>query len=164
MQTYGFKGPGLDKILTSADSVPLNEYFQYAPGDVMQRYRPQIVQRMTMGSTASWRPLAWLSNEMTAGVDLADRDNSDLCRLGECAPTGVIRLGAVSDRKNNNRTVSAKLTSTASWNPRPWANFKTSAGADYVDTESDSTTASGVTLPPGGMSVGQAATRDGGQG
>jgi TonB-linked SusC/RagA family outer membrane protein len=163
MQNYGFKGPGLDKILKAADSVPLNEYFQYAPGDVMQRYRPQIVQRMTMGSTANWRPMAWLANELTVGVDLADRDNSDLCRLGECAPTGVIRLGAVSDAKNNNRTVSAKLSSTASWNPRTWANFKTSAGADYIDAESDAANSSGVTLPPGGSTVGQAATRDGGQ-
>jgi len=163
MQNYGFKGPGLDKILKSADSVPLNEYFQFAPGDVMQRYRPQIVQRMTMGSTASWRPLAWLSNEATLGLDLADRDNSDLCRLGECAPTGVIRLGAVSDAKNNNRSVSAKVSSTASWNPRLWANFKTSAGIDYADVESDASNSSGVTLPPGGSTVGQAATRDGGQ-
>ena len=38
---------GLDKIPTSADTVPLNEYFQYAVGDVMQRYRPQIVQHRT---------------------------------------------------------------------------------------------------------------------
>jgi TonB-linked SusC/RagA family outer membrane protein len=163
MQNYGFKGPGLDKIMTSADSVPLNDYFQFAPGDVMQRYRPQIVQRMTLSSTASWRPVAWLQNDATAGLDLADRDNSDLCRVGECAPTGVIRLGAVSDSKKNDRAVSGKLSSTASWSPRSWANFKTSIGADYVDVESDSTNSNGITLPPGGMTVGQAATRDGGQ-
>jgi TonB-linked SusC/RagA family outer membrane protein len=163
MQNYGFKGPGLDKILKSADSVPLNEFFQYAPGDVMQRYRPQIVQRMTLGTSASWRPAAWLANEMSVGVDLADRDNSDLCRLGECAPTGVIRLGAVSDAKNNNRSVSAKVSSTGSWNPTLWANFKTTVGGEYADVESDGANSSGVTLPPGGMTVGQAATRDGGQ-
>jgi len=163
MQNYGFKGPGLDKILTSADSVPLNEYFQYAPGDVMQRYRPQIVQRTTMSGTANWRPLAWLQNEGTVGFDLANRDNSDLCRLAECAPTGVTRLGQVSDAKNNNRSVSAKVASTASWNPLTWANFKTSGGIDYADVESDAATSSGITLPPGGMTVGQAATRDGGQ-
>jgi TonB-linked SusC/RagA family outer membrane protein len=163
MQNYGFKGPGLDKILKSADSVPLNEFFQYAPGDVMQRYRPQIVQRITLGSSASWRPAAWLANEFSVGVDLADRDNSDLCRLGECAPTGVIRLGAVSDAKNNNRSVSAKVSSTGSWNPKLWANFKTTVGGEYSDVESDGANSSGVTLPPGGMTVGQAATRDGGQ-
>jgi TonB-linked SusC/RagA family outer membrane protein len=163
MQNYGFRGPGLDKILKSADSVPLNEYFQFAPGDVMQRYRPQIVQRMTMGSSATWRPAAWLSNELSVGIDLADRDNSDLCRLGECAPTGVIRLGAVSDAKNNNRSVSAKVSSTGSWNPKLWANFKTTVGGEYADIESDGANSSGVTLPPGGMTVGQAATRDGGQ-
>src|ERR1043166_4663827 len=179
MQNYGFKGTGnctstlnnanvttrqgcLGKVLYEADSVPLNEFFQFAPGDVMQRYRPQIVQRMTLSSNASWRPVTWLQNDATVGVDLAVRDNSDLCRLAECAQTSTNRQGIVADSKNNNRTVSGKLASTATWNPRLWANFKTSVGADYVNTESDGANCSGNTLPPGGMTCDQASSRLGG--
>jgi len=179
MQNYGFKGTGgctstlqnanvttrigcLGKILYSADSVPLNEFFQFAPGDVMQRYRPQIVQRMTMSSTSTWRPVAWLQNEGTVGIDLAVRDNSDLCRLAECAPSGTSRQGAVADTKTNNRSVSAKVTSTGSWNPSTWVNFKTSAGVEYANVENDGANCSGNTLPPGGMTCDQASSRAGG--
>jgi hypothetical protein len=180
MQNYGFKGTGgctaslnnanvttrqgcLGKVLYAADSVPLNEYFQFAPGDVMQRYRPQIVQRMTMSSNASWRPLSWLNNDATVGLDLAVRDNSDLCRLAECATTSVNRQGIVSDTKTNNRSVSAKFSSTATWNPKLWANFKTTLGADYVNNETDNASCTGNTLPPGGaMRCDQASTRGGG--
>jgi outer membrane receptor protein involved in Fe transport len=106
--------------------------------------------------------LTWLQNEATAGLDLAVRDNSDLCRLAECAPSGTSRQGAVSDNKNNNRSVTAKWTSTASWSPREWANFKTALGADYVNVENDGANCTGNTLPPGGMTCDQASSRNGG--
>jgi outer membrane receptor protein involved in Fe transport len=179
MQNYGFKGTGnctstltnpnpttrrgcLDKVLYSADSVPLNEFFQFAPGDVMQRYRPQIVQRMTLSSTASWRPMMWLQNDATVGLDLAVRDNTDLCRLAECAPVGTDRAGRISDAKNNNRSISGKWVSTASWGPKTWMNFKTSAGLEYSNVENDGANCTGNTLPPGGMTCDQASSRNGG--
>ena len=169
MQNYGYKGCpggvapcGLDKSITAADTIPLNEYFQYAPGDVMQRFRPQVVQRTTMSLNGNWRPLPWFQNDATIGFDLAARDNSDLCRKGECAPTSTIRQGSVSDAKNNRRTVSAKLSSTASWNARQWLNLRTTVGGDYVNVEDDGANSSGSILPPGGSTVDQASTRSGG--
>ena len=170
MQNYGYKGCpggvapcGLDKNPIASDTVPLNEYFQYAPGDVMQRYRPQLLQRTLMSLNANWRPRSWLVSDATIGFDLANRDNSDLCRKGECAPSSsVIRAGQVSDAKRNDRTVSAKLSSTGSWTARSWLNLKTTVGGDYTNVEFDATNSSGITLPPGGSTVDQAATRSGG--
>ena len=43
MQNYGFKGPGLDKETTDVDGTPLNDYLQYAPGDIMQFLSQQDV-------------------------------------------------------------------------------------------------------------------------
>jgi TonB-linked SusC/RagA family outer membrane protein len=170
MQNYGYKGCpggappcGLDKSTMSADSVALNEFFQFAPGDVMQRFRPQIVQRTTMSLNGNWRPLSWFQNDATIGIDLANRDNSDLCRKGECAPTSTNRQGLVADAKNNRRTVSAKLSSTASYNARSWLNLRTTVGGDYVNVEDDGANSSGSILPPGGSVVDQASTRNGGQ-
>lgn len=171
MQNYGYKGCpggkppcGLDKQIASVNGSPLNEYFQYAPGDVMQRYRPQVVQRTTLSFNSNWRPFTWMVNDGTVGLDLADRDNSDLCRLNECAPTGTIRLGAVSDLKVNRRTISAKASSTGSYSAKSWLNFKTTVGGDYTHIETDSVSASGTVLPPGGSLVGQASIRSGNQG
>jgi TonB-linked SusC/RagA family outer membrane protein len=170
MQNYGYKGCpggvapcGLDKNPMAVDTVPLNEYFQYAPGDVMQRFRPQIVQRTTMSLNSNWRPYSWMLNDGTIGMDLANRDNADLCRKGECAPTGTIRQGSVSDTKTNRRTLSAKASSTGSWIARPWLNLKTTLGGDYTHIEEDFVSSTGTVLPPGGSTVSQASTRTGTQ-
>jgi TonB-linked SusC/RagA family outer membrane protein len=161
MMNYGYKGPGPDKSVTDNKGTPLNEHFQYAPGDIMQRYRPQIIQRTTMSFNANYRPFSWLQNDATLGLDLVVRDNSDICRLNNCVPQGTQRQGFVSTDKNNNRNVSFKLASTATWDVRPWANLKTTVGADYVNLENDAATASGTVLPPGASTVAQASTRNG---
>ncbi|HLA91894.1 MAG TPA: SusC/RagA family TonB-linked outer membrane protein [Gemmatimonadaceae bacterium] len=163
MQNYGFKGPGLDKSVNDSKGTPLNDYYQYTPGDIMQRYRPQIVQRTTMSFNMNWRPLSWLQNDATLGMDLLVRDNSDLCRLNNCVPQGTQRQGFVSAAKNNNRNLSFKLTSTATWNVRPWAHLKSTVGTDYINSENDAATSSGTVLPPGASQVNDAATRNGTQ-
>jgi TonB-linked SusC/RagA family outer membrane protein len=161
MMNYGYKGPGPgnDKNLTDSKSVPLNEYFQYLPGDIMQRYRPQTTQRTTMSFNTNYRPLSWLQNDATVGIDLIARDNLDLCRLNNCVPQGTQRQGFVSSQKTSFRNVSFKLASTATWDVRPWANLKTTAGVDYLNSESDNAAASGTTLPPGASTVAQASTK-----
>jgi TonB-dependent SusC/RagA subfamily outer membrane receptor len=170
MQNYGYKGCpggvapcGLDKNPMAADTVPLNEYFQYAVGDVMQRYRPQVLQRTTLSLNSNWRPFSWMVNDATVGMDLDNRYNVELCRYGECAPTATIRQGQVSDRKNNRRTVSAKFSSTGSWLARPWLNLKTTVGGDYTNIEEDEVFSSGSVLPPGAEVVNAASTRSGTQ-
>ena len=95
----------------------------------------------------------------TVGVDLADNDAFHVCRLNECPNSGgTARVGNVSDSKRNARNFSAKLNSTASWTPRPWANLKTTIGADYANIEGDSLAASGRGLAPGASSLGAVST------
>ena len=161
MMNYGFKGPGLDKNVTDSKGTPLYDNLQYAPGDIMQRYRPQIVQRTTMSFNANYRPWTWLQNDMTVGMDLLVRDNSDLCRLNTCVPQGTQRQGFVSNNKNNDRNISFKLASTGVWDVRPGLNLKTTAGVDYVNSANDGASASGTVLPPGASTVAQASTRNG---
>ena len=49
--------------------------------------------------------------------------------------------------------------SNSSWNPRGWLNMKTSLGADYINSETENTSATGTNLPPGAQTVGSAATK-----
>ncbi|MEP6494426.1 MAG: SusC/RagA family TonB-linked outer membrane protein [bacterium] len=157
MQNYGFKGPGLDKETTQSNGTPLNDYLQYAPGDIMQFTSEQDIQRMIGGFNATWRPFAWMQNDGNIGLDLANINFFQICRLNECPPqSATARSGLVVDNRNNNRNMSAKLTSTSTWNARQWANLKTTFGADYTNLESDNVNSSGTVLPPGGTTVGAA--------
>ena len=154
MQNYGFKGPGLDKETTDVDGTPLNDYLQYAPGDIMQFYSNQDVQRFTGSFNTSWRPFAWMQNDGTVGIDQANINFFSLCRLNECPPQSPdARSGFVQDNNRNDRSVSAKITSTSSWNARTWANLKTTLGVDYTNIELDSVNTSGIGLPPGATTV-----------
>jgi TonB-linked SusC/RagA family outer membrane protein len=172
LQNYGYKGCpgavapcGLDKIPTQATypgataGVPLNDYLQWAPGDIMQYTSESDVQRMTGSFNASWRPFAWMSNEGTIGLDLASTNFFHLCRLNECPPQSqTARVGNVTDNRRTDRNFSAKVTSTGSWNAKPWLNLKTSVGGDYTNIESDFVNEAGQNLPPGASTVAAAAS------
>jgi len=168
MQNYGYKGCpggvapcGLDKNPVQSDGTPLHDALQWAPGDIMQVTQNSDVQRFTGSATATWRPYSWMQNDATAGLDLAAQDFFQLCRLNECPPQNAsARLGRVTDNQGKNRNFSAKVSSNATWNYRPWVNFKTSLGADYTNLEFDNAQTNGTILPPGASTVGSASTRN----
>ena len=172
MQNYGYKGCpggvspcGLDKDPFQADGTPLNDALQFAPGDIMQVTQNSDVQRFTGSATGNWHPVSWLQNEGTVGIDLAAVDFFQLCRRQECPPqNATARDGRVTDNSGKNRNFSAKVSSNATYNFRPWVNLKTSVGADYVNLEVDSVRVNGTTLPPGASTVQAASTRTGTQG
>jgi hypothetical protein len=175
MQNYGFKGPGgcpitttngvrkgcLNKILDDNNGTPLNDALQWAPGDIMQQTNFSNVQRTTASANSQWRPLSWMQNDGTVGVDFAAVNLFRLCRLNECPPqSATARSGNVTDNTARWRNFSAKIASTSSWNARPWLNLKTSFGADYTNISTDTTNTNGVGLPPGASTVTAAATRN----
>jgi TonB-linked SusC/RagA family outer membrane protein len=171
MQNYGYKGCpggvapcGLDKSPTQSDGTPLHDALQWAPGDIMQVTQNSDVQRFTGSASATWRPYSWMQNDATAGLDLAATDYFQLCRLNECPPqSAAARLGRVTDNQGTNRNFSAKVSSNASWNYRPWVNFKTTVGGDYTNLENDFANTNGTILPPGASTVASASTRNGSQ-
>jgi TonB-linked SusC/RagA family outer membrane protein len=161
MQNYGFKGPGLDKLLTDQNGTPLHDSYQWAPGDIMQYVNESDVQRTTASANTNWRPFSWMVNDGTVGVDLSSIDFFHICRLEECPPQSqTARTGNVTDNRANLRNFSAKVTSTSSWNYKPWMNLKTSVGADYTNVEVDSLSTTGQGLPPGAERVTQAAIKN----
>ncbi|MEO7084132.1 MAG: SusC/RagA family TonB-linked outer membrane protein, partial [Gemmatimonadaceae bacterium] len=146
---YACKGP---------ENEDLKGYARFSPAQVFQQVTTQGIQRVTGSIDAQWRPLAWMQNSGTLGVDYAGLDYMNLCRFSECPAFGSNRLGFVVDNHAQNRVFTAKVVSNSSWNPNTWMNLKTSVGGDYVNTESDNTNATGTTLPPGAQRVQDAAT------
>ena len=154
LQNYGFKGPGLDKVVNQVDGTPLNDYLQWAPGDIMQAGSSNDIQRMLGSFNATWRPLAWMDNEATVGIDFASVDFYHLCGLSQCPPqSATARIGNVTDNRSDNRNLSARVVSTSSWNATSSLNLKTTVGGDYTNLESDNVNSNGQGLPPGASSV-----------
>jgi len=159
MMSPGFQGPGLGVTGTGTRGENLYGNNGYNYGDIMQVYTEEDIQR-TLGSvTGNWRPLAWMQNEGTVGIDLASQQDPFICRFNECPDQGTLRQGSVGDQTTNSRNFSAKVTSNSTWQARAWANLKTSIGGEYENSERDFTAASGTNLPPGAQVVGSAATR-----
>lgn len=150
---------GLDKPYLDPTGFPQHDYNSFAPGSIMQYVTPNDVQRFTGSTNANWRPFSWMQNDATVGIDLSEGDQFHVCRLGECPQSGATsRVGNVSDNRIGRRNFSAQASSSGTWQVNPWANLKTSIGTDYTNEETDQLTASGRTLPPGGSSLGAAAT------
>jgi TonB-linked SusC/RagA family outer membrane protein len=145
---YANKG-GLGEILGG--------YVQWTPGQMFQVFRNLDVDRFINSASAQWRPLSWLQNDGTIGMDYAQRDRFSLVRFGEGPPSGTTRLGSVTDTRTSDRNLSAKIVSTGTWQPRATLNLKSTLGVDYVNQQTEFATAAGQQLPPGAQNAGQAA-------
>jgi TonB-linked SusC/RagA family outer membrane protein len=146
----GMTGADGKPYRSSATGFPYYEANSFAPGEVMQYVSTDDVQRFTGSLAMNWRPIAWLTNDGTVGVDLSNNDQFHICRLNECPQQGATsRVGNVQDFKENRRNFSAKLSSTATWQAREWANLKSSVGGEYTNIENDNEFAQGRTLAPG---------------
>jgi len=154
----GMTGPD-SKQYYDATGFPLHDSNGFAPGSIMQYVWTDNVQRFTGGMTLNWRPMTWLQNEGTVGVDWANQDQFHLCRLNECPNQGATsRVGNVYTQSDGRRNFSAKAASTGSWQFRPSINLKTSAGAEYINTEHDQTWGQGRTLAPGASTLAATST------
>ncbi len=170
--SYGWKGcpagteltgcgmSGADgKLFTDPTGFPIHDSNSFAPGSIMQYVWTDDVQRFTGSLNANWRPLSWVNNDATFGLDLADQNQFHVCRLNECPASGATaRVGNVYSQQDNRRNFSGKLSSTASWQARSWANLKTSIGAEYTNVENDQLFAQGRTLAPGASTLGATST------
>ena len=158
----GPNAPGLGYSEHGSLGEFLNGYGGFSPAQTFQALDQNGTQRFIGSADASWRPFAWMVNQGTAGVDLANNDYYDVCRFNECPDSPPQRLGTVDAQQTNNRNVSLKINSNMSWQATSSTSLKTTVGADYSNLESDNVSSSGQNLPPGAQNVGQAATRDGG--
>jgi TonB-dependent SusC/RagA subfamily outer membrane receptor len=140
-------GPGYTGIGSLGQ--PLRGYASYTPGDIFQFLTTQDIQRFIGGTNANWRPTSWLAVRGETGVDLTDRADFSLCRLGQCSDFGTNRQGFATDARANIRNFTANLGATGSWQALASLNVKTTAGAQYVNFNYYGNYARGSQLPPG---------------
>ena len=107
------------------------------------------IEHMITGVTATWSPLAELTNRLTIGYDLAQQNNRNLRPFGfGLAPTGIL-----ADRRHRFSTLTADYVST--YNLRLTPEFRTglSWGGQMVTSESQETGAYGENFPGPGRPV-----------
>jgi TonB-dependent SusC/RagA subfamily outer membrane receptor len=158
----GFNYNGLKYNELGTLSEYRNGYGGFSPAQIFQVYHTNGTQRFIGSGDGNWRPFAWMQNEGTVGVDLANNDYVSICRFAECPNSGTQRLGGVSQTQTNLRNFSAKVVSNSTWQARSSMNFKTTLGADYTNQEQDGVNGSGQQLPPGAQTIGAAAVQTAG--
>ena len=157
---YGYpSGPGYTGV--SASGIRLYGYFGSTPGIASQAFLNQTTNRVIASTTANWRPRSWFTAAADVGIDLADQKDLALERFGE--GTGAVVFGStgnVVDMRVRHSNFSTNLRATATWNPRPWAQLRSSAGWQFVSTDHQTAIARGSGLGPGAETPQQATTRD----
>ena len=158
--SQGFGGPGYSTNGTVAVvGTPLHGYRAWTPAYTYQEKVQQGVNRFIGSMNVNWRPTSWLQNRMDVGNDLTDRLEDNLLFRGEGPPiSATYRNGFAFSGRADIRTITANLSSTATFNPRPWLNSKTTVGAQYTDFKQYQNGASGTDLPPGTQTAGSGAT------
>jgi len=147
---------------TTKTAVYRNGYGGFSPAQTFQVYNTSGVQRFIGSADATWRPFAWMTNQGTTGIDLADNVVTQICRFAECPNSGTQRQGSIGDTQANLRNFSAKVTSNMTWQFKPSINFKTTLGGEYGQNENDGVNDRGTNLPPGAQTVNAAAVVTGG--
>ena len=151
---------GLDYSGISNIGEPLHGWAQFTPADIFQRTQLEGVQRFLGSSTGSWRPYSWLQNDGTVGIDFYADNTFTLQRFQQGPNFSTQRQGTITDRRETDRILTATIRSTATWNPKNWANLRTTVGADYFNNESEFSSAGATQLAPGGQTVGSGAVKN----
>jgi TonB-linked SusC/RagA family outer membrane protein len=159
--SQAFGGPGYKNNGTIATvNTPLNGYRAWTPGYTWQERTDQTLHRLMMSTNLNWRPTSWLQNRVNIGTDLSDAVDGRFLFRGEGAPISATnRNGFSNATRDNTRTTTADLGSTATWAMNSWVVSKTTAGVQYTNYQSDNHSANGSELPPGSQVPDGALTR-----
>ncbi|MCX5760587.1 MAG: TonB-dependent receptor, partial [Gemmatimonadetes bacterium] len=141
-------GPGYSGI--GANGETLYGYSGMTPGEIFQYVSTQNVLRFVGSTTANWNPLGWLKVKADVGYDMANQDDYTLQRYGEGPTGGTNLLGAASDTRTTHTTFTSNVGATATWQLKPWAQLRSTLGAQYVINARNITSARGTQLVPGG--------------
>ena len=150
-----FQGPGYSG--TGVLGEKLYGYAGMTPGEIFQKRSQQSVNRFIGSTTANWRPLDWLNANADVGIDLSDRRDEVLQRLGEGPTAGTALQGSSSDSRSRINNFTSNLRGTAGWGISPTLQLRSTLGAQFVAFNLNTTTATGTQLAPGGEAPSQGA-------
>jgi TonB-linked SusC/RagA family outer membrane protein len=138
---------------------PLLGARSWSSGEVFARTAQQGINRFVNSLAAQFTPLGWLTTRATIGYDLTARSDKAYNRAGEGPYEGQTRLGQVDNYRTEQGQRTVDLGGTGTWNAFSGVTAKTSLGMQFIRNLTVQTRGSGQTLPPGALTVTQAAER-----
>jgi len=146
----GYKDNGNISFSDGTPPSPLTGYRAWTPGYTFQELNQQRVNRVITSGSADWRPLSWMQNRATLGVDYTRRMDINLDRRGEGPPiNSTYRLGFMEDSRTAIRNLSFDMGSTSTWHPREAVAVRSTVGTQYVNYYFEQNDALGQQLAPG---------------
>lgn len=129
-------------------------YRAFTPDGFFSETVTQGINRFIGSGTANYRPSTWLTGRLTGGIDYTSRNESDLCRRGQCVAFSTYPTGF----KTNNRTeyfnYTADAGATATSKLTPAVQSRASAGLQWVKKVFARNGAYGENLAPGATQAG----------
>jgi TonB-linked SusC/RagA family outer membrane protein len=148
--TYG--GPGFKYNRTTAGDT-LYGWRSFTPRDIYQGETNQGIERFIGSSSANYRPKDWLTLRANVGLDLINRNDSQLCRFENCPLVGTDRAGFKIDNRTTFYTYTLSTSGTATRSVNADLESKTTAGVQIGRILFNRNGARGDVLPPGGTTV-----------
>ena len=153
-QIFGGKGYQDNGVVsglgTGVLGTPLHGYRAWTPGYTFEELNQQRVNRVVTSGSANWRPLSWMQNRATVGLDYTSRMDINANYRGKGPPVNsTYRQGFKDDYRAGIRNFTADLGSSGVFNPTPTLNSRTTIGAQYTNYQLDQSEAFARNLPPG---------------
>ncbi len=151
--SHAFGGAGTYSRLTGTDT--LGGYRLFTPGDIFQQTNELETYRYNGAVTPSYAPTTWLTTRGALGFDFTSGTETNRCLRDQCPNFGQNRLGFVSTSRTRQFQYTADASATANFSFRDFAEFRSTAGFQFVQVNSDNVNGTTSQLPPGGLTVSQ---------
>jgi TonB-linked SusC/RagA family outer membrane protein len=148
--TYG--GPGFKYNRTPAGDT-LYGWRSFTPRDIYQGETNQAIERFIPSASANYRPQDWLTFRVNAGLDLINRNDSQLCRFENCPNVGTDRQGFKIDNRTTFYSYTLTTNGTATRRLTDDLESKTTAGIQMGRILFNRNGARSEVLPPGATTV-----------
>lgn len=133
-------------------------YRLYTPETFFSNTNTQAVNRFVGSQQANYRPSSWLRLNGTAGMDFTSRNDSELCRNGQCTDFSArSRTGYKVNNRTENFQYTGQANAIATYNPFDMLRSTTTVGAQYTRRKFARNGADGENLPPGAIQAGAGA-------
>ena len=133
-------------------------YRLYTPDTFFSNTNTQAINRFVGSQQANYRPTSWLLVNGTAGMDFTSRNDSELCRNGQCTDFSArSRTGYKTNNRTENFQYTSQLNVIATYNPFESLRSTTTLGGQYTRRKFARNGADGENLPPGAIQAGAGA-------
>ena len=153
-----FGGPGFKYNMNAAGDT-LYGWREFTPRGIYQTETLQSIERFIQSISGDWRPEPWLALRGNFGLDYITRLDSQICRFGDCVLTND-KLGFKRDNRTNFYLYTLDLGATATRRINDETEAQTSVGVQYYRNIFDANYTLGSSLPPGAVSVSDAAVKN----